>query len=125
MQLGLPWGAKPRLILAHLNAETLRQDSPTIEVESSLSAFVQRIRGFQHGREIRAFKGQLSRLSVSVVRLAATLGDGAFQINGQLIHKLELWPDLDERQLSVSTYITRLTDCRDSFHGGVSECLVA
>src|SRR5208337_265958 len=56
VRLGLPWGTKPRLILAHLNAEALRQGSPEIEVESSLSAFVKRIRGFQHGREIRAFK---------------------------------------------------------------------
>src|SRR5579862_4597241 len=63
VEVGLPWGAKPRLILAHLNAEALRQQSPVIEVESSLSAFVKRIRGFQHGREIRIFKDQLSRLA--------------------------------------------------------------
>ena len=47
VQLGLPWGTKPRLILAHLNAEALRRDSPVIEVENSLSAFVKRIRGFE------------------------------------------------------------------------------
>ena len=28
VDVGLPWGTKPRLILAHLNAEELRQDSP-------------------------------------------------------------------------------------------------
>ena len=75
VEVGLPWGTKPRLILAHLNAEALRQDSPVIEVESSLSAFVKRIRGFDGGREIRAFKDQLSRLSVALVRLAMTRGD--------------------------------------------------
>jgi hypothetical protein len=26
VKLGLPWGTKPRLILAHLNAEALRRD---------------------------------------------------------------------------------------------------
>lgn len=66
----MPWGTKPRLILAHLNAEALRQDSPVIEVENSLSAFVKRIRGFDGDREIRVFKDQLSRLSVAIVRLA-------------------------------------------------------
>jgi hypothetical protein len=96
--LGLPWGTKPRLILAHLNAEALRQGSPVVEVESSLSAFVKRIRGFQHGREIRAFKNQLSRLSVAVVRLAITRGDRSFQVNTQVVEAFELWPDLDERQ---------------------------
>ena len=57
---GVVLGDKPRLILAHLNAEALRQDSPVIEVESSLSAFVKRIRGFDGGREIRFFKDQLT-----------------------------------------------------------------
>ena len=97
-KLGLPWGTKPRLILAHLNAEALRQDSPVIEVESSLSAFVKRIRGFEGGREIRAFKDQLSRLSVAVVRLATTRGDRAFQVNAQVVDAFELWPELDARQ---------------------------
>ena len=98
VELGLPWGTKPRLILAHLNAEALRQDSPVIEVETSLSAFVKRIRGFDGGREIRMFKDQLSRLSVAVVRLAMTRGDRAFQVNAQVVTAFELWPELDARQ---------------------------
>ena len=98
VELGLPWGTKPRLILAHLNAEALRHDSPVIEIESSLSAFVKRIRGFQHGREIRAFKDQLSRLSVALVRLATTRGDRAFQIDTKVVTAFQLWPELDARQ---------------------------
>jgi Plasmid encoded RepA protein len=98
VHLGLPWGTKPRLILAHLNAEAIQKQSPEIEVESSLSAFVKRIRGFQHGREIRAFKDQLSRLSVALVRLATTHGDRAFQIDTKVVTAFELWPELDERQ---------------------------
>jgi hypothetical protein len=98
IKVGLPWGAKPRLILAHLNAEALRQRSPEIEVEGSLSAFVKRIRGFQHGREIRAFKDQLTRLSNATVRLSIALGDHAFQINTQIISAFDLWPEKDDRQ---------------------------
>ena len=98
VELGLPWGTKPRLILAHLNAEALRRQSPVIEVESSLSAFVKRIRGFNGGREIRFFKDQLSRLSVATVRLATTRGERAFQVNSQVVTAFELWPELDERQ---------------------------
>jgi Plasmid encoded RepA protein len=98
VELGLPWGTKPRLILAHLNAEALRQDSPVIEVEHSLSAFVKRIRGFDSGREIRSFKDQLSRLSVALVRLATTRGSRAFQIDAKVVTAFELWPELDTRQ---------------------------
>jgi hypothetical protein len=113
VKLGLPWGTKPRLILAHLNAEALRQQSPVIEVESSLSAFVKRIRGFQHGREIKMFKDQLSRLSVAVIRLAMTRGDRAFQINSQVVTGFELWPELDDRQRVLWPTTIRLS--RDYF----------
>jgi hypothetical protein len=98
VELGLPWGTKPRLILAHLNAEAIRKGSPVIEVESSLTAFVRRIRGFKHGREIRTFKEQLSRLSVAIVRLAMMREDRAFQINTKIVTKFDLWPENDERQ---------------------------
>ena len=98
VELGLPWGTKPRLILAHLNAEALRQGSPEIEVEASLSAFVKRIRGFDGGREIRMFKDQLSRLSVAMVRMATTHEGRGLQVNGQVVTGFELWPELDDRQ---------------------------
>ena len=98
VELGLPWGTKPRLILAHLNAEALQRRSPVIEVESSLTAFVRRIRGFKHGREIRAFKEQLSRLSVALVRLAMTRGKRAFQFDAKIVTAFELWPERDARQ---------------------------
>jgi Plasmid encoded RepA protein len=96
--VGLPWGAKPRLIMAYLNAEALRQNSPVIEIENSLTAFVKRIRGFQHGREIRAFKEQLGRLSASTVRLALFRENQAQGIETKLITAFNLWLHKDERQ---------------------------
>jgi hypothetical protein len=98
VKVGLPWGTKPRLILAHLNAEALRRDSPLIEIESSLTAFVKRIRGFQQGREIRMFKHQLSALSTAVIRLAMVQGSHTRQVNTHLISSFDLWLEKDERQ---------------------------
>ncbi len=98
VDVGLPWGTKPRLILAHLNAEALRQRSPEIEVDASLSAFVKRIRGFDGGREILRFKEQLTRLSNATIRLAITRGDRAFQINTQVVSSFDLWLEKDARQ---------------------------
>ena len=98
VHLGLPWGTKPRLILAHLNAEALRQGSPVIEIEGSLSAFVKRIRGFQHGREIRAFKEQLTRLAAANVRLALFRAKSAHQIEAKVITAFDLWLNKDARQ---------------------------
>jgi hypothetical protein len=99
VEVGLPWGTKPRLILAHLNAEALRQGSPVIEVENSLSAFVKRIRGFDGGREIRFFKDQLTRLSAALIRLAVAHDDHhAHQVEAKVITAFDLWLHKDERQ---------------------------
>ena len=95
---GLPWGVKPRLILAHLNAEALRQGSSAIEIEASLSAFVKRIRGFDGGREIRMFKEQLRCLEAATIRLAVFHGEHAYGINTHLIYAFELWLEKDDRQ---------------------------
>ena len=98
VNVGLPWGAKARLILAHLNAEALRQQSPMIEVEGSLSAFVRRIRGFNGGREIKAFKQQLTRLANSTIRISRIQGNKARQTNTNIISAFDLWLEKDERQ---------------------------
>jgi len=45
VDIGLPYGPKPRLVLYHLNAEALRTQSPVIELEDTLTAFVRRTLG--------------------------------------------------------------------------------
>jgi hypothetical protein len=105
VELGLPFGPKPRLILAHLNAEALRQRSPVIAVEDSLTAFVRRIqdplktgKSGPNGHEIGVFKDQLSRLATAIIRLAITTGERALQINGQIVDAFDLWFTKGERQ---------------------------
>jgi hypothetical protein len=59
VRVGLPWGAKPRLILAHLNAEALRSDSPEIAI-STLSALESVPWGMDsNSRELCAFSYRL------------------------------------------------------------------
>lgn len=96
--LGLPWGAKPRLILAHLNAQALRTGSPVIEVEDSLTAFVRRLRLDPKGRNMRAIKSQLARLSASSIRLGILQDGHALTINSQIVTAFDLWFPKDERQ---------------------------
>jgi Plasmid encoded RepA protein len=99
MEVGLPWGAKPRLILAHLNTKALQKQSPVIEIESSLSAFVKRIRRFDGGREIRFFKDQLTRLSAARITLALFQSDTtAKQIDTKIIEGFDIWLTKDNRQ---------------------------
>jgi hypothetical protein len=110
VHVGLPWGPKPRLVLAHLNAEALRLGSPEIAVGDSLSAFVKRIRGFDSGREIRMFKDQLTRLSNAEIRLAMVQGGRTSQINTHVVTGFELWLPKDERQRVLWPSTVRLSN---------------
>jgi len=103
VELGLPFGSKARLILAHLNAEALRTGSPEIETERSLTAFVRRLqdptrrgKSGPNGHEIRTFKDQLMRLSVAVIRMAMTANEHTVQLNSQFVDVTELRLTKDE-----------------------------
>jgi hypothetical protein len=98
VELGLPFGTKPRLVLAHLNSEALRLGSPVIEVEDSLTAFVRRLGLASKGHNIRIIKDQLSRLSAATVRLAVSNQNWGFQVNAQIVNAFDLWFPKDERQ---------------------------
>jgi hypothetical protein len=94
--LGLPFGPKPRLILAHLNAQALRQQSPEIEVDRSLTAFAKRLRLDANGHTIKAIKDQaikdqLARLAASHVTLGIARDGEAITINSQIVTAFNLW----------------------------------
>lgn len=98
--VGLPYGPKPRLVLYHLNAEALRTQSPVIELEDSLTAFVKRTLGLDvHGRNIRTVKEQLTRLSASDFRIGTVTADGRpITLKGTVIEGFELWVTRDPKQ---------------------------
>ena len=99
VDVGLPFGPKPRLVLYHLNAEALRTQSPYIELEDSLTAFVRRTLGLDpKGRNIRTVKEQLSRLAAADFRIGARHDDRAVTVKGTVIEGLELWSPKNDRQ---------------------------
>jgi hypothetical protein len=100
VDVGLPFGPKPRLVLYHLNAEALRTQSPVIELEDSLTAFVKRTLGLDSGgRTIRTVKDQLTRLSAADFRIGTVLGEGrAVTLKGSVIEGLDLWTSRDPQQ---------------------------
>ena len=98
VQLGLPFGPKPRLILSHLNAEALKQGSPLIEVEETMTGFVRRIqnplkkpKSGPNGYEIRSFKDHLGRLAASTIRMAVCTNDRALHVNSPVVDAFDLW----------------------------------
>jgi hypothetical protein len=100
VDVGLPFGPKPRLVLYHLNAEALRTQSPVIELEDSLTAFVKRTLGLDpKGRNIRTVKDQLTRLSAADFRIGTVVGEGrAVTLKGSVIEGFEVWVARDPQQ---------------------------
>ena len=109
VQIGLPYGPKPRLLLAYLNAEALKQQSAVIEVERSLTAFVKALRLDPKGRNINAVKEQLTRLSASTIRLGMTAEGEAVTIKSDIVSSFSLWWPKDERQRVLWPSIVRLS----------------
>ena len=76
--VGIPFGAKSRLVLAHLNTRALQGGSNVIRLEEeSFTQFVKSMQDPLHdrgaapnGREIRAYKEQLTRFSTVQMTLA-------------------------------------------------------
>jgi hypothetical protein len=99
VDVGLPFGPKPRLVLFHLNAEALRTQSPLIELEDSLTAFVKRTLGLNDGgRSIRAVKEQLNRLAAAEFRMGMSDGTRAVTVHARVVKSIELWTPRDARQ---------------------------
>lgn len=112
VEVGLPFGPKPRLVLYHLNAEALRTHSPVIELEDSLTAFVKRTLGLDtKGRNIRTVKDQLTRLSASDFRIGTMTGQGrAVTLKGSVIDGFELWEGKDPSQRTLWPSSVRFSD---------------
>jgi len=99
VKLGLPFGPKPRLILAHLNAQAIRTGSPVIEMEDSLTAFVKRIQGREpNGAEFRKFKDHLGRLAAAIIRMATAYEGRSVQVDSKIVTAFDLWFPKNEGQ---------------------------
>ena len=110
VDVGLPFGPKPRLILVYLNAEALRTSSPEIEVEDSLTAFVKRLGFVSKGRNMLIIKDQLARLSAAEIRLAVAYGTAqARQVQAHIVSGFDLWFPKDDRQRVLWPSTVRLS----------------
>ncbi len=115
VEVPLPHGEKPRLLLIHLNSEAVRTGSPVVDVEGSMTAFVRAIGIEPNGAHIRDFKDQMTRLAVATVRFA--VGDERHAVQGQMqiVEAFDLWWPKDERQRVMWPTTLRLSD--RYFHG--------
>jgi hypothetical protein len=106
---GLPYGPKARLMMLHVCSMALHQNSATIEVADSMSAFIRelgyQVQGGPRGT-IAQFKEQLHRLSAA--RMTIGLWDAnssSKTIHTQPIRAFDIWlpSDPDQKTLWNST----------------------
>jgi len=99
VDVGLPFGPKPRLILAHLNTEALITGKPEIETERTLTAFVSNGLGLANsGRNMNVIKEQLTRLAACSVRLGMVKDGQAVTVKSDVISTFSVWLEKDVRQ---------------------------
>jgi hypothetical protein len=96
VDVGLPFGPKPRLVLYHLSAEALRTGLAVISLESTLTSFIKRTLGLDaHGRNIQAIREQLTRLAAADFRIGRGDRGSSVTVNGRILNGLTLWTPQD------------------------------
>jgi hypothetical protein len=110
VDLSLPHGEKPRLVLIHLNNEALRTGSPVVDVHGSMTAFVRALEIDTNGRNLKAMKDQLGRLAAALIRLALVEDGRAVQVDTKIIGAFDLWFPKDEYQRVLWPSTVRLSD---------------
>ena len=104
----LPYGSRARLLLLHLCSEAIRQKSPTIHIEDSLTAFLRNM-GFPATGGARgtltAFKQQVNALAACTMKIGTWDGAKATTLNTSPFTSIDVWfpTDPDQKILWPST----------------------
>jgi hypothetical protein len=100
----LPYGSRARLLMLHLCSEAIRQKSPTIQIEDSLTAFIRGmgfpVTGGPRGT-LTAFKTQLNALAACHLQIGMWDGQRSRTINAVPFSEIDVWmpTDPDQRML--------------------------
>lgn len=111
---GLPYGAKPRLILLHLCTEAIRTQSPQVSIHDSVTKFMH-VLGFKssggHNGSIWRFKDQLTRLAASRIQLIYHHEDEHSLVNpAPIVERLDVWFPKDARQRMLWSSSVQLSE---------------
>ena len=115
----LPYGSRARLLLLHLCSEAIRQKSPTINIEDSLTAFLNKM-GFDASGgprgNLTSFKQQVNALAACNMKIGMTDGAGhATTINTQPFSSLDVWfPQSPDQKMLWPSTITFSRDFYDT-----------
>jgi len=107
----LPYGSRARLLMLHTCSEAIRQKSPTIEIESSLTGFIRSmgftVTGGKNGT-LQSFKNQINALAACTMRIGMWDGAGkARTVTAQPFSAIDVWfPNNPDQQLLWPSTLT-------------------
>jgi len=119
---GIPYGAKPRLLMIHLCTEAKLRKSPEVEIAHSMSAFMQdlgmAVTGGKTG-SIGRFKEQLNRLAATRMQLLFEDEDKVSMVNASSpISRYDVWfPKSPSQRMLWPTTVTLSREFFDSLMG--------
>ena len=94
INMPLPYGTRPRLVMVYISSEAIRTKSRTIEIGESVYEFLKRLgidpTGGPRGG-YAMFKKQMEALAACRINLGMSLPDRDITINTQPINRFEAW----------------------------------
>lgn len=94
VDMPLPYGTRPRLVMVHISSEAVRTKSRTIEVGESVYEFLKRLgidtNGGQRGG-YTMFKKQMEALAACRMTIGLSASNSDVTINTQPISRFEAW----------------------------------
>lgn len=113
--LGLPYGAKARIILATLNTIALKTQNRTIEMPTDNLTDFTTFMGFSEGgSQIATIRDQISRMASCVIRMTYDSAAGQENVNMPLVTGFTLFPDQHPGQLML--WPSRIVLSEEYFH---------
>jgi len=96
--VGIPYGAKARLIFICLNQQALINQSPVIHVGHSMTEFLETCGIHTDGKSIKWGKEQLQRISASTMQIGWVSDNRPKQANLNIVEVFEPWFPEDSSQ---------------------------
>jgi len=91
VNMPLPYGTRPRLVMVHLSTEAVRTRNREIEIGDSIRDFMKTLGIDTGGHEYNRFKRQMEALAACRMILGMSTATRDITINTQSIKRFEAW----------------------------------
>lgn len=106
----LPSGPRARLVLIHVMTAAVYSQSPRVELNDSLTAFVKSLGIDPNGRNIKAMRDQLQRLASTTFRVVLNRSTSTEVVQGHLVDRFEVFAPAAPGQRAMWPSYVQLSD---------------